>query len=398
MSETQLEAPARQSSKANGVPKRVRERGEDDDTRDASFSALTIGAALALEEARIEGGVERVPTGWPKLDAALGGGLIVPSLNVLGAAPKSGKSTWAQIVATRHVEAGGVAYVLDLENGRRRFLRQMLSRHAQLGPQQVAQALADDRAGAFESRGEVERWAAAKAWLRSTLAAGLFVEFTPPGDFSARIAGARRAAGDRKLLVVVDSLQKLPGDPRDDRRTAVDKWIKLFERLRYEYETTLLVISEIRRGKEGYAAREDAFKESGGIEYAADLAMTLDRAAADEDEGEQPVATLRVELARDCDEDPRGDVASYTPVRPFYGLQELEPVPRVARRRGRKPVKMAGARDFLKELLANGPVQVAEALRAGKAEGYSEPTLQRAKRAIGVNPCTLGGQSAWRLP
>ena len=85
----------------------------------------------------------------------------------------------------------------------------------------------------------------------------------------------------------------------------------------------MLLISEIKRDQRGqYTAHEAAFKESGGIEYAADLALTLTRPTAD-DAGE-PFSTVRVELARDCDEDPRGTVAAYRPLFPFHGLEEVE--------------------------------------------------------------------------
>jgi KaiC/GvpD/RAD55 family RecA-like ATPase len=247
----------------------------------------------------------------------------VPSLNILGAAPKSGKSTWAQIIAERHAEAGGFVYYLDLENGRRHFMRRMLCRHAHLGGSQVAAALRAQHRGVFQSRDQVECWNNAKIWVRESLAPRLFVEFTPPKDFAARVAAVRQKAGDRPLLLVLDSLQKLPMN-LEDRRAGVDAWIRLLERLRHEHEAAVLLISEIKRDQKGqYRAHEAAFKESGGIEYAADLAMTLTRLAADE--GAEASSTLRIELARDCDEDPRGDVATYRPVFPHYGLEEGEP-------------------------------------------------------------------------
>ena len=110
----------------------------------------------------------------------------------------------------------------------------------------------------------------------------------------------------------------------EDRRAGVDAWVRLLERLRHEHEAAVLLISEIKRDQKGkYTAHEAAFKESGGIEYAADLAMTLTRPTADENADAS--STLRVELARDCDDDPRGEVASYKPKYPFYGIEELEP-------------------------------------------------------------------------
>jgi replicative DNA helicase len=287
------------------------------------LAALSIGGALAKEETALEHGTKHVATGWSRLDRALGGGFGVPSLNIIGAAPKSGKSTWAQIIAERHVEAGGFVYYLDLENGRRRFMRRMLCRHAKLGGAQVAAALRPQRSGAFQSLEEVERWQRAKLWVQEKLTPGFLAEFTPPKNFAARVAAARQKAGDRPLLVVLDSLQKLPMD-LEDRRAGVDAWIRLLERLRHEHEAAVLLISEIKRDQKGqYTAHEAAFKESGGIEYAADLAMTLTRPTADE--SAQACSTLRVELARDCDDDPRGEVASYRPLFPFYGLEEIEP-------------------------------------------------------------------------
>jgi replicative DNA helicase len=295
------------------------------------LAVLSIAAALAKEETALEEGTKRIATGWRRLDRALAGGFGVPSLNLIGAAPKSGKSTWAQIVAERHAEAGGFVYYLDLENGRRRFIRRMLCRRAQLGGAQVAAALRAQRRGVFDSLEQVERWREAKRWVQEKLAPYLLAEFTPPKDFAARVAGAREKAGDRPLLLVIDSLQKLPMD-LEDRRAGVDAWVRLLERLRHEHEAAVLLISEIKRDHRGqYTAHEAAFKESGGIEYAADLAMTLTRPTADENA--DACSTLRVELARDCDDDPRGEVAGYRPLFPFYGLEEVEPEKRPVKAR-----------------------------------------------------------------
>jgi hypothetical protein len=235
------------------------------------------------------------------------------------------------MIAERHAEGGGFVYYLDLENGRRRFLRRLLCRRARLGGGHVAAALRAERLGLFESRAEVTRWAEAKRWVQDALAPGFLVEFTPPHDFAARVSAARARAADRPLLLVIDSLQKLPMD-LDDRRAGVDAWVRLLERLRHEHETAVLLISEIKRDqKGGYTPHEAAFKESGGIEYAADLAMTLTRPTAEQES--EMYSTLRVELARDCDDDPRGTVAAYRPVFPFYGLEEFDPAKPTSRTR-----------------------------------------------------------------
>jgi len=294
--------------------------------RPDAFAALSIADALAREQAALEGGPKHVATGWLRLDRALGGGFAIPSLNILGAAPKSGKSTWAQIVAERHVEAGGFVYYVDLENGRRRFVRRLLCRRARLGATQLG-GLLHGHPAPPDSQAQ-ERWEGAKRWLQRAGPAWL-VEFTPPADLAGRVASARARAGDRSLLVVIDSLQKLPME-LDDRRAGVDGWVRLLERLRHEHDAAVLLISEIKRDQRGqYTAHEAAFKESGGIEYSADLALTLTRPTADE--ACEASSTLRVELARECDTDPRGVVAAYRPVFPFHGLEEVD-VPTPLRR------------------------------------------------------------------
>src|SRR5512133_3677120 len=94
-----------------------------------ALAGLTARSAIESDELDAEAAF--IATGWSRLDAAIGGGFLIPSLNVLGAAPKAGKSTWAQIIAFRHAESEGVAYVLDLENGRRRYFRRLVCRLAE---------------------------------------------------------------------------------------------------------------------------------------------------------------------------------------------------------------------------------------------------------------------------
>jgi hypothetical protein len=186
----------------------------------------------------------------------------------------------------------------------------------------VAVALRGQSLGVFDSRREAGLWNDAKSWVQMTLGPSWLVEFSPPLDFATRVAAARASAGRRPLLIVIDSLQKLPME-LEDRRAGVDAWVRLLETVRHEHDAAVLLISEIKRDLKGqYTANEAAFKESGGIEYAADLAMTLTRPTSQD--AAEACSTLRVELARDCDNDPRGEIAAYRPIFPFHGLEEVE--------------------------------------------------------------------------
>lgn len=104
--------------------------------------------------------------------------------------------------------------------------------------------------GDVRNRAEAERWEEAKRWVQRTLGPGWLLEFTPPQDFAVRVATARARAGDRPLLIVVDSLQKLPMQ-LEDRRAGVDAWVRLLERLRHEHDAAVLLISEIKRDRKG---------------------------------------------------------------------------------------------------------------------------------------------------
>jgi hypothetical protein len=58
------------------------------------------------------------------------------------------------------------------------------------------------------------------------------------------------------------------------------------------------------------------------------------------------------------------------------------------------------AADFLRDLLSSAPVSSVEVLRAAKAAGIAEPTLRRAKTALGVRAQKSGmsGGWCWALP
>jgi hypothetical protein len=54
------------------------------------------------------------------------------------------------------------------------------------------------------------------------------------------------------------------------------------------------------------------------------------------------------------------------------------------------------AKQFLRELLANGPVDAKDGEEAAKANGISDRTLDRARTDLGVKAEKDGYQGAWR--
>ncbi len=74
-------------------------------------------------------------------------------------------------------------------------------------------------------------------------------------------------------LIVVDSIQKLPGSV-EYRRNSLDRWIHRLEYLKKRGYCVLLV-SEIGRASYGGDAYIGSFKETGEIEYSADTGLQL---------------------------------------------------------------------------------------------------------------------------
>ena len=284
---------------------------------DSLFTRLTLANRLPDLLPALEAPVERAPTGWALLDRALAepglptGGFVVPSLVVLGAEPKCGKSIWAQHVAQAWVQRGGYVLYWDLENGAVRFARRLGWRLAKIASRELTQGLNKDEKA---RRDKMVRWFK-KAGQRFAYQAE---RRCTPEDVRQWMSSACVAADGEPVLLVVDSLQKLPPLDKQDRRGSIDVWLRALEEVREDYHCVVLVVSELRRAqKDKYIPTGAAFKESGDIEYTCDLAMTFLA------EGQRD-AWLDIWWDRDGSTEARR-VAKYTRVLPYYEIVETAP-------------------------------------------------------------------------
>ena len=288
-----------------------------------------ISDFVMQEVERFKDGVPTLPSSWQRLDRFLGGGFVIPSLVVLGAQPKIGKSTFAQIIAERHVRAGGVALYIDTELGRGEFIRRLLYRASGLSYGTRIQNLGYQESQAFrDAVVDFTEEGIGKRWVRED---DLAIARLTPQNIGDRIGEVLRYADELKakkeafadaLLVVVDSLQKLPMANLDHRRSAIDAWIRALEAACARHQRlVILAISEVARDGDGYRSGMSAFKESSGVEFGAHLAMVMktQRAAGHED-AQRPIATLEVVANR---YGRRGEVACYQTA-PACSMKELQ--------------------------------------------------------------------------
>lgn len=253
-------------------------------------------------------------TGFPLLDEALEG---LHGINVIGGAPKVGKSAFAIQVASQMAEQGMPVLYYDFENGRQQLYQRILSRLSRLEVSTLT-------AGGLQDQ-ERQRYETACARIRKMLNALRVVNDRKlsPELMRRHIDFIRHETRSEYCVVVIDSLHKLPFKDFSERRTGIDAWLRQLESIRDELQVSFLVISELSRGAEkAYSERPHlgVFKGSGDIEYSADNAMVLFPASGQEMIApDQRRAVIWVVASR---EHTPGPVASYQLDYPYWGFVE----------------------------------------------------------------------------
>jgi len=138
----------------------------------------------------------------------------------------------------------------------------------------------------------------------------------------------KKALGDHirlegtRPLVVVDYLQMLtPTDPRLSEKQSMDAAVKALKILSRGEGVPVLVISSFNRGAYGGDAKMSAYKESGGIEYGADVLLALQPEGTNgqeestekdiEDHKRQEERPIELKILKNR-EAQTGDIISYT--------------------------------------------------------------------------------------
>jgi len=215
-------------------------------------------------------GVVGVRTGITHLDELLNG-LQAGRLYLLGAMPGCGKTTLALQMAATVAQAGHPALFVSLEND---ALDLAYKSACRLGQVSYARAL----------KGKLDRneWARAVGALRK-LDGRLYLS-TPRAimpDLATLVEGVMARSGEAPKVVVLDYLQAFAkrgvkaGDDSEIRER-LDQLTPKLRTLAEQYKCAVLAIASQNRA--GYEkGGQAALKESGDLEYGADVVMTLAR-------------------------------------------------------------------------------------------------------------------------
>lgn len=242
-------------------------------------------------------GFRGLDSGFPLLNQVTNG--LDAGLSVVAAAPSTGKTTLALQMCLQVAEKNKVPVIfISLEQSAAELRIKTLARFSKIDSRHIGRGgLRSDNA---DDMARLQQ--AAKQYFNLspylTIVEG---DDTTTIDSIAGIASAQMArAGANRCFIVIDYLQILPLHRDDAGRVTstkdrVDLHVSALRRLARQLGSPVLAISSENR--KGYdSSTLDVFKESGGIEYSADVAavMTLDKEATQEAAGKYVVVDFNI--------------------------------------------------------------------------------------------------------
>lgn len=241
----------------------------------------TLKADFTTYLARTCDGTEYIPTGIAPLDDALGGGLYA-GLYVLGGRTGAGKSSLALQIADSIAAQGRPVLYVALEMSADELRTKSLARIAQADTGKGVDAMSSAdamRRGTGKLIG-TDAFARYVSDVVPHLKIHEAIGHTPASavaDYATKMAIAQ----DKAPIVIVDYLQIMgTDDPRQTDKQAADTNVLGLKQLSRDLNTPVIAISSMNRASysdDGKPMSEAAFKESGGIEYTADVLLGLER-------------------------------------------------------------------------------------------------------------------------
>lgn len=242
--------------------------------------------------------VRPIATGFAGLDKPLGGGLY-PGLVFMGAISSLGKTTFLLQIAENISRSGTDVLYFSLEMSKDELIAKTISRLTYeiskfngKGPQNAKTTLGilDGSRYQHYNREEQELIEQAMTRYEAENAPHLWF-YEGVGDIGVQaireaILQHIRQSG-RRVVVMIDYLQILaPYDAKLTDKQNIDKTVLELKRISRDYSIPILAISSLNRESYTAPVNVSAFKESGAIEYGADVLIGLQFAGMDYQKGD----------------------------------------------------------------------------------------------------------------
>lgn len=212
-------------------------------------------------------------TGFDNLDRHAGG--LYPGLYVIGSISSAGKTTFIHQMADQLAEAGDHILFFSLEQSRLEMVTKSLSRITARHDTSTATSAIRIRGGGISNPAVIaaaEEYSAIAKRV-SVIECNFNEHIESILDYVKKYMGSNPGI---KPVVIVDYLQIIPpSDPRQDIRTKVDNIVRGLKKIQSENDLVIIVVSSINRSNYLYPIDFESFKESGGIEYTADVIWGL---------------------------------------------------------------------------------------------------------------------------
>ena len=225
---------------------------------------------MAGEIERFKQGASR-KTGFTNLDEKAGG--IYPGLYVLGAISSLGKTTLIHQIADQMAEQGEDVLYFSLEQSRLEMVSKSLSRLTAKKDVSKAVSSLAIRGGYLTPAvlDAADRYAEAVGDRMNVIEGNFNCTVSYISDYVARYMATTKT----KPIVIIDYLQILQGEPRMTAKELVDTNVTELKRLSRSKDIPVFIISSLNRTNYMTPVDYESFKESGGIEYTADVIWGL---------------------------------------------------------------------------------------------------------------------------
>lgn len=224
---------------------------------------------------------EPMPTGITDIDKAIGGGFIRQQLVLLGAAPGVGKTALAQWIFEGMAARGTSCLYLNLEMSREQMLARSISRiTAQSGHKIRTTAILqgykwddDQRAAIFQAAEEYKANIAPRMiYNPDEISANLDVILA----YIEKEAQESEKAQQPAPVCVLDYLQLVTGQPREDAATVIKRAVAGLKSYAVRHNTLVFVIiAHNRASNSSGAVSMESGRDTSALEYSADLQIAL---------------------------------------------------------------------------------------------------------------------------
>ncbi len=253
----------------------------------SSLKEVLTASFDRLDELQKRGsGLRGLPTGFRQLDSMLAG-MQGSNLLILAARPGLGKTAFCLNIA-RHVavEEKLPTCIFSLEMSKEELVDRLLVRQGLIDAWKLktGQLSDDDFTSLSEAMGVLAE-------------APLYIDDTPGLSVTELRTKARRLQSDKGIkFIIVDYLQLMRGQSRDNRVQEVSEISQGLKNLARELKIPILAAAQLNRQMEtrGGKPRLSDLRESGSIEQDSDVVMFLSR----EDDEIKEVVTCSIEKHR----------------------------------------------------------------------------------------------------